>query len=172
MSTNEKFRVNYYVSGLLAQGGELWIDASKIVFSPTSALDRAMGAKTLEIPFEHVVGMNYTGALSRFFLINTGEKVHKFEGGMTKRVWEVLEKALPKKAMVTPATPQHKPAPITAPAKPTTGLTCVQCAKPLQPYYSFCPHCAARIKTNCPSCQKAIDPSWMACAFCGRRIHS
>jgi hypothetical protein len=176
MPANEIFRLNYYVSGLLAQGGNLWIDDSKIVFSPTSALDRAMGAKNVEIAFQQIRSLDFAGALSRSFNVSTAEKVHKFEGGQAKKVWEVLEKVLPKAgtgaAVIKPVVAFIPPASVPAPAKSTNGFCCGTCSKPLQPGYCYCPHCATPIKSICKSCRRTIDPGWAACAFCGWKFAS
>ena len=181
MATGERFRVNYYLGALLAQGGDLWIENATITFCPTSALDRAMGAKNVEIPFQKIRSMNYAGAFSRAFSIKTEDKVHKFEGAQTRKVWELLEKALPNVEKTVPAKmavlPPAPVAPLSAPLPPDAapaapasvakGLVCEKCQEPLQPGYSFCPRCAERIKGLCPSCKRSIDPGWTVCAFCG-----
>ncbi len=169
MPSPEVFRLNYYVSGLLAQGGNVWLEDSKLIFSPTSALDRAMGAKNVEILFSHVRGMNYGGALTRSFSLSTDGKVHKFEGSQAKRVCELLEKVLPKngaapvKITVIPASPPSAPSPV----KHASGFSCMQCQTSLQPGFCYCPHCGTAIKSICKSCRRTIDPNWSVCAFCG-----
>jgi ATP-dependent Clp protease ATP-binding subunit ClpB len=62
------FRINHYVGAVLAQGGNIWLDDSMIVFSPTSAIDRAMGAKDVHIPFQNIQHMEFKGELLRFRL--------------------------------------------------------------------------------------------------------
>lgn len=158
MPASEIFRVNYYVNGLLAQGGNLWIDGAKIVFSPTSALDRAMGAKDVEILFPQIESLSFAGNLSRAFNVKTAEKIHKFEGSNARKVWETLEKALPNKGVLPPPSVQPKTA---------AGFCCDQCSGALQPGFLYCPRCAARVKSLCTSCKKSVDPHWSACAFCG-----
>lgn len=161
MPVAEMFRVNYFVGALLAQGGNLWLEESKLVFSPTSAIDRAMGAENVEIPFQSIRGVEYSGVLSRSFNIKTDDKIHKFEGGQAKKVWELLDKVLGQKGLAS-----------TTSAKPTTALVCNQCEQSLQPGYSFCPGCGGRLKSTCQACHKAIGPSWVACAFCGAKFNS
>lgn len=175
MAVNEIFRVNYYVSGMLAQGGNLWLDTAKICFSPTSALDRALGAKNVDIPFLQIQNISQPGTLSRTIQITVPGKVHRFEGGQAKRIWELLEKVLPNKGVMAPLGSQPAasaaPAPRPAASPSHTGsLACDHCSKPIQPGYNFCPHCASRLKAVCLSCSKSVDPTWAACAYCGRRI--
>jgi len=170
MSTPEVFRVNYFVGAMLAQGGNLWVEDSKIIFAPTSAIDRAMGAKNVEIPFDKIKTVSYNGSLSRTFHVLTEEKTHKFEGGQVKKFWENLVKLLPNREVVRTngVAPTVKP-PTPATPVPPNGLAfaCENCRKELQPYFSFCPNCATRIKSICSSCHKAIHPGWSACAHCG-----
>jgi hypothetical protein len=176
METIEKFRVNYFVSGLLAQGGELSIVDDKIRFSPTSAVDRAFGAVDVEIPLASIVGVDYIGALSRAFYVRTNSRLHKFEGGQTKVFWERLEKVLPKTA-ARPLLAQGSAEAAKKPAVPVApvhhpSLACVSCSKPLQPGFSHCPHCASVIKSGCTNCHRAVDPQWSACAYCGWKLVS
>lgn len=165
MPVAEIFRVNYYVGALLAQGGNLWIDGSKIIFSPTSTLDRAMGAEDVQIPFQHIRAVDYAGALSRSFNIKTDEKIHKFEGAQARKFWDLLEKVLPNKELMAPLGAVQKRSDVLV--KPLTSLVCDRCTKPLQSGYSFCPHCGTRPKSACSSCRRTIDLSWAVCAFCG-----
>lgn len=131
--TGETFRLNYFVGGMLAYGGNFWIESSRIVFSPTGALDRAMGAKDVEINFTDIISIEYTGALSRTFHIKTGDKAHRFEGSQAKRVWDILQEKMPDKKVLTG---------VSAPASP-----CGQCSRPLQPAFVFCPYCGVRVKS-------------------------
>jgi hypothetical protein len=170
------FRINYYVAGMLAQGGKIWLDGSKICFSPTSAIDRAMGAQDVYIPFETIKRVDYTGVLSRAFKVITEGRTHKFEGGDAKSFYELLEQAMPNKELLSahsaPAASGPAPAPAngnTVVPKASTGLVCDHCSKNLHPSFSFCPHCGTRIKTVCISCTRAMEPHWAACAFCGRK---
>jgi len=183
MPKSEIFRVNYYVAGMLAQGGNVWLDDSKIVFSPTSALDRAMGAKDVEIPFQQIHGLAFKGDLLRTFIIQTTDRKHKFEGRQAKKVWELLDRALIIEGILPalPAVPTPAPAPAAAAAAPAPVpkqtsllalLTCDRCAKPLEPGYSFCPSCGTRVKSVCSSCRRAIVPTWAACAWCGWKFSS
>jgi transcription elongation factor Elf1 len=159
MPVVETFHVNYFVGALLAQGGNLWLEDSKLVFSPTSAIDRAMGAQDVEIPFHTIRGVDYSGPLSRSFNIKTDDKIHKFEGGQAKKVWESLEKVLSQKGLSLPSHQKHQ-----------GSLNCPQCEQNLQVGFSFCPHCGIRLKSVCPSCHKAVEASWVACAFCGSKF--
>jgi hypothetical protein len=161
----EVFRVNYYLGAMLAQGGNLTLEEAVVKFSPTSALDRAMGAKDVEIPYKAIRGMSYSGPLSRSFTIKTEGKVHKFEGAQAKRVWELLAKTLPEKGCVL--TPMVEKAPARPPVSVADGLACDGCRMALQPGYAFCPSCGTSVKSVCGACKRSIDPRWAACAFCG-----
>jgi len=114
------YRINYYVGSVLAQGGNIWVDESKIVFSPTSAIDRAMGAKDVHIPFKDIRSRDFRGDIRRMFTITTADRTHKFEGSNAKNVWDLLDKALP-------------------PAR-----ACAKCAEPLQVRFRFCPMCGTK----------------------------
>jgi len=183
MPVAETFRVNYYVGAVLAQGGNLSFEGTKIIFSPTSAIDRAMGARDVEIPFREIRAASYAGALSRTVRVKTDDKVHKFEGGQAKQIWELLKNALQKLGTMPPdkkpnkttdasaqsffsAEPPARPQPA-SPPQPSSSLSCDQCEKPLQAGYSFCPYCGNRLKAVCSSCHRTLDPSWSACAYCG-----
>lgn len=161
MPVVETFHVNYFVGALLAQGGNLWLEDSKLVFSPTSAIDRAMGAQNVDIPFQTIRGVDYSGSLSRSFSIKTDDKIHKFEGSQAKKVWELLEKALAQKGMAVTSNHKHN-----------SALICAQCEHSLQAGFSYCPYCGTRLKSVCPACHKSIDPNWIACAFCGSKFTS
>jgi hypothetical protein len=180
MAKSEIFRVNYYIGPLLAQGGNIWIDDSKVIFSPTSALDRAMGAGDIEIPFQHISDLVFKGDLLRTFNIKTPEKTHKFEGSQAKKVWALLDqslKATGSRSSAPASIPASSPAttpPLANTAKsvptqtiPPVSMGCDQCAKPLYPGYSFCPFCGTRIKSVCSSCRRAIVLTWSVCAWCG-----
>lgn len=159
MAKSAIFRINYYVGAVLAQGGNVWLDDSMLVFSPTSAIDRAMGAKDVQIPFDHIEHKEFKGELVRTFVIRTKEKTHKFEGSQAKPVWDLLEKAT-----------QHKTgslSPAAVPKSSARSLICDHCGKALEPGFGFCPACATRVKAGCPSCHRAVSVQWMACAYCG-----
>src|SRR4026209_1995967 len=101
MASTEIFHVNYYTGGMLAYGGNLWVDGDAVHFSPTGSLDRAMGAKDFQISFHQIRGLQVGGALSQSFTIQTDEKVHKFQGSQAKRAWAQLEKMIPGKGAPT-----------------------------------------------------------------------
>ncbi len=146
MAIAQKFRVNYFVGALLAQGGHVSLDDTRIIFSPTSAIDRAMGAKDVEIQIHHIRAVSYSGALSRTFKIKTDERIHKFEGGQTREFWEVLETVLRSKGM-KPIEPVGTPTPNPpAAAISTTAFPCPQCRQLLQPSFNFCPYCGTPSK--------------------------
>lgn len=163
MAKSPIFRVNYYVGAMLAQGGNIWVDEAALIFSPTSTLDRAMGAKDVQINFPEIRAMEFKGDLFRSFTVTTAEKTHKFEGSQAKQIWGILDGAV-----------KAKPGPAAGPASAvktagttSTPLVCDHCQKNLEPGFMFCPACSARIKAACPSCHKAPAPQWAACAFCG-----
>ena len=174
MPKSEIFRVNYYVGAGLAHGGNIWLENSKLIFSPTSALDRAMGARDVEIPFDRINDLVFKGDLFRTFIIKTTEKVHKFEGSKAKKVWELLDMALKSGGAIlaeqSPTSRNTEPAaPASAPGHmlSSTKLLCDHCAKSIEPGFSFCPSCGNRVKIVCSSCHRAIISTWIACAWCG-----
>ncbi|OVE76064.1 hypothetical protein BVX98_06580 [bacterium F11] len=171
MPGEEKLRVNYYVGSLLAQGGEVRVDDSKIIFSPTSALDKAMGAKDIEIPFRDINALEHKGQLLRTFNIKTGDRTHKFEGSQAKKLAELLEGALNEKGLMTAIQIEKKsedklqkfsPESFSVPA-------CGKCSKTLRPDYAFCPYCSASVKSLCESCHRIIEEDWVACPYCGKK---
>ncbi|MCG3205538.1 MAG: hypothetical protein KCHDKBKB_02260 [Elusimicrobia bacterium] len=174
----EVFRINHYVGGLLAQGGNIWLEGSKIMFSPTSALDRAMGAKDLEIPFQKIRGVEFKGDLLRAFSITTIDQTHKFEGTQARKVWEILDRSLKSNsssssihsASTGRPTPASTSSTLNTPT--SSSFTCHQCSKTLEPGFSFCPSCGTRPKSMCSSCHKTVSPSWIICAFCGWKFSS
>lgn len=175
MPKSEIFRLNYYVGAILAQGGNVWIENSKIVFSPTSAIERAMGAKDVEIPFPDINEIVFKGDLMRSFNVVTKNKTHKFEGSQAKKVWEILDQLVKPKskpaAVVVIPNPAPAVVPTSAPQRPAAPVSsrhaCEGCRKELEPCYAFCPYCALPVKTKCSSCRRAVNPQWIACAFCG-----
>lgn len=133
MPKSEIFRLNYYVGAMLAQGGQMWYDDSKIVFSPTSMLDRALGATDVEIPFLKIQAVEFKGELMRMFQVKTADKLHRFHGTQAKKAWEGLSRTLQEVGM----KPIQK---IDA-----RRLACSQCSGQLESNFSFCPFCGARV---------------------------
>lgn len=136
MPKSEIFRLNYYVGAVLAQGGNTWFDESKIVFSPSSAIDRAFGASDIEIPFTQIKGVKYNGGIMGSILIKTEDKLHKFQGRQAKNAWEALSTSLKERGM----KPMGKPE--------TTAQTCQKCSGRLEPNFLFCPFCGVRIPSD------------------------
>jgi hypothetical protein len=131
MPKSEIFRINYYVGAVLAQGGNIWIDDSMIVFSPTSAIDRAMGAKDVQISFDRIKALEFKGELMRTFTVSTGDKIHKFEGSQARRVWDVLEKTVPNKNSLA--------------IKGQSVLKCAECRKDVAAHWFFCAFCGTKL---------------------------
>ena len=161
----EKIRVNYYVGAMLAQGGEAQILDSKIVFSPTSALDRAMGAKDVEISFGDIRTLKQSGELSRTFQIGTIQKVHKFEGSQVRRFAENLAVTLKKQDLMAKIQFEIDDGLL-------SQTRCTQCAKTLKDDYVFCPHCGSAAKSACKSCRRIIQDDWATCAYCGQNLNA
>jgi len=160
----QKLRINYYVGSMLAQGGDVWLENSKIRFSPTSALDKAMGAKDIEIPFNEIRILEHRGDLQRTINVKTDKKVHKFEGSNARKLTEMLEKSL-KTAGLLPKIQ------IEGDVISGSLLHCAQCTRSLKSDYAFCPFCATEAKANCPSCHRHLESGWVACATCGMKIN-
>ena len=166
-----KLRVNYYVGAMLAQGGEVWLDPSKIIFSPTSALDKAMGAKDIEIPFTEIRSMAHKGDLLRVFIIKTDQKTHKFEGSQAKRLADLVESALKEKGLMKNVIFEKKETGLNGGSDSYPSATlCHQCSSLLKPEYAFCPYCGTSIKPACPSCHRMTQTDWAACAYCGSKL--
>lgn len=174
MPITETFRVNYYVGALLAQGGNVRLEESKIVFSPTSALDRAMGATDVSILLADIRSIEGSSGLSKAVRIQTQGKTHKFDGSQIVSFWDTLRKKLPSKVSaqtVAPVQPVIAAASSTAKSMPSSSvIACHHCNTSLQPGFSFCPHCGVRPKSICPSCQRTFNPAWVSCAYCGSKI--
>jgi RNA polymerase subunit RPABC4/transcription elongation factor Spt4 len=173
MPSNETFHLNYYIGAVLAQGGNLSLSDSKIIFSPTSPIDRAMGATDVEIPFHEIQEVEFKGEMMRAFHVRTVEKIHKFQGSQAKSAWERLEKSLKaKESSVAVSVPASNPAPASPPVSASNSLNCDRCKSALLPGFSFCPSCGATAKSSCSSCHKAILSHWSHCAFCGWKFAS
>ena len=50
-----------------------------------------------------------------------------------------------------------------------TDISCVECLKPIQENWLYCPHCAKELKKFCSSseCQAVLNFSWTVCPTCG-----
>lgn len=171
MPNEQKLRLNYFVGAALAQGGEVRLDGTKIVFFPTSALDRAMGAKEVEIPYQQIRALEHKGELLRTFNIKTDQKVYKFEGSQAKKLAELLEKNLKESGFMDNIQFDKKSAAPSPQAAPSwAGLSpCKNCSKSLKPDYAFCPSCATPVKPVCKSCHRATEKDWVVCAYCGQK---
>src|SRR5258708_1592387 len=122
MPNAQKFHLNYYVGAMLAQGGDMWLDGTKIIFSPTISIDRALAATDVEIHLDKIKEAEYKGDVRRWFHVQTTDKVHKFQGTQAKEAWDYLKKVLRVK---TPSVNTNKS---------TVGgtLACHECAKPIE----------------------------------------
>ncbi len=54
-------------------------------------------------------------------------------------------------------------------AEMKTDISCVECLKPIQENWLYCPHCAKELKKFCSSseCQAVLNFSWTVCPTCG-----
>jgi hypothetical protein len=146
MPDKENLRVNYYVGSVLAQGGEVRLEGGKIIFSPTSSIDRAMGAKEVEIPFQKIRGVEHKGEFLRTFTIKTEEKTHKFEGSQARKLAELLEKELKNQGLIANIPFEKTTDNLNLKVKPQapTEKPCIQCKKSLKPEFFFCPFCGIK----------------------------
>jgi RNA polymerase subunit RPABC4/transcription elongation factor Spt4 len=55
--------------------------------------------------------------------------------------------------------------------KPRT-IHCPQCDAPVEPGFSFCPRCRARLQPVCPQCQRGVDLGDKFCPYCGGTLQS
>jgi len=163
MPAEKSLRLNYYVGSLLAQGGDVRVEGSKIIFLPTSALDIAMGAKPVEIPFQSIKGLEHKGEFLRTFNVKTDDGVHKFEGSQAIKLAELLEASLREEGMA-----DNIPFERAQPAE--TLIKCPKCSKQVKSEFTFCPSCGTSINTTCKSCKKKVEEDWAMCAFCGNKL--
>src|SRR6185295_11858048 len=77
---------------MLDQGGVLQIKDDHLLFAPR-ALERAMGAADVEIPFGGVKMVEVTGTLTEFLIVRTLEKPHKFVGGDLYKIRDIINSA-------------------------------------------------------------------------------
>jgi RNA polymerase subunit RPABC4/transcription elongation factor Spt4 len=49
---------------------------------------------------------------------------------------------------------------------------CPKCATLVRSNFTFCPNCAAQLRTACPNCRRPLEPGWKTCAFCGVSLDS
>ena len=54
-------------------------------------------------------------------------------------------------------------------AEMKTDISCVECLRPIQENWLYCPHCAKELKKLCSSsdCQAVLNFSWTVCPTCG-----
>ena len=166
MQNEALFQVHYFVGALLVESGEVRLNGTQIVFTPTGVLEKMMNVKDVVIPMADIVAHEYTGGLVRTVRIQTKEKVHKFEGSETARLGEVLFNLLPNKAVRKPSKVQTM--------HPFIGpkYACSQCAFVAQPGFRVCPNCGAFPKNVCQRCRCLLDTAWTFCAYCGTKAAS
>ena len=51
-------------------------------------------------------------------------------------------------------------------------ITCPACQKPVEPSFTYCPHCGASLRQTCPSCGKLTETGWKVCPYCGAQLKS
>lgn len=174
MSEQHKMRINYYVGAILAQGGEVHLENNKIVFSPTSALDRALGASDISIDFKDVQGIEYKGDLSKTLRVKTEDRIHRFMGSQASKLAALLEEDL-KRHGITFSTSADENKGSKENATPSAVvsqivLKCSRCDKSLRSDFAFCPYCQAPVRDICSVCRHATETDWKACAFCGHEF--
>jgi len=174
MSEQDKMRINYYVGAVLAQGGEVHLGNNQIIFSPTSALDRALGASDISIDFKDVQGVEYKGELSKTLRVKTGDRVHRFMGSQASKLAALLEEDLKRQGFAfskdaderTSSKENVTPSAVVS----QVVLKCSRCDKALRSDFVFCPYCQAPVRDICSVCRHAIEADWSACAFCGHKF--
>lgn len=176
-----EFKVTYYVGAMLAQGGVLEVRADGVVFAPR-ALERAMGAVDVVIPFDKIKMVEVSGTITEFLFIRTYEKAHRFVGSDLYNIRDVIHTALQSYQMKNPANvltaepaqnsvsiqaQQTTEAPSTSTPKPENSSQCPACSKVIQPEFNFCPFCQKSLKPVCPKCGEPVQSEWKFCASCG-----
>ena len=177
---NQEFKLTYYVSAMLAQGGTLRVMDDKIVFSP-GTIERAVGASDTEIPYHLIKLVDVTGTITESLFIRTQEKAYRFVGGEPYKVRDIIHSAVQNymqnrtgSMKVTPQTQDTASAQHAAPqaVQPKAeqshpGAACPTCQKPVRSDYNFCPHCKKALRKICMNCNEPEDPNWKYCAVCG-----
>lgn len=180
-----EFKVTYYVGVMLAQGGVLMIRDNGVLFAPR-ALERAMGAVDISIPFDEIKMAEVSGTITESLLVRTSQKVHRFVGSDLYKILDVINSSLqaykqfkasqPKSAQETgkgaETGSEIKPELARGESpdsgqKPASQGRCPSCLKPVRTDFNFCPFCKAPIKNVCPSCRQRLESDWKFCAFCG-----
>lgn len=174
MTPSDALRVNYYVGAVLAQGGEVRFEEEKLVFCPTGALDRAMGAKDVEVQFIDIRWVNYNGDLSRLLRVKTDKKIHKFAGSQARQLGLNLKSVLgsrnPDIMFEVGEEAKASAPPPRSPTPTKTPENCKGCGKPVRLDFAFCPYCKTSLRPTCPSCMTATESDWIVCAFCAHQL--
>lgn len=184
-----EYKVTYYVGAMLAQGGVLEVKEDRLVFAPR-ALERAMGAQDVVVPYTAIKMVEVTGTLTESLMVRTSEKAHRFVGGDLYKIRDRINAGLqiyqhripvmspdspliaatqvPPSSTVTAET-QAKAEQATM-VKPSTDGKCPDCSKDLRNDFNFCPYCQKSIRFVCPGCTKAVEKSWKYCAYCSHAL--
>jgi len=173
-----KQKVTYYVGRMYAAGGILLLRQNDLLFSPQSALDRAMGATEVSIPLADITGIEVKGTIIKTLYIQTGSVAHRFVGSELDALKERME--LLRKHVADPAgrpaaviaPPVHEiPAEDLEPATARAHGQCPVCAAAVRATFNFCPFCAARLtQILCAHCHERLEPGWKSCSRCGTPV--
>ena len=129
-------RVNLFVSRLITQSGTLHLTNRRLSFTPIGVLDRAMGARVVQVPLDHIEGLETSGQLDRrtrirarnMQLLLLGELPEAFVSSLRTTLASrgtLLSVAEAPRSFFTPSTLRH----------------CGSCSRPIDPVVGFCTHC-------------------------------
>lgn len=171
-----EFKLTYYVSAMLAQGGVLRLTDDRIVFSP-GTIERAVGATDTEIPFDNIKLVDVTGTITESLFIRTQEKAYRFVGGEPYKVRDIIQSAVQnylqnksnvsKTAALAPANAAPPSTPAQKPEPAHTLRNCAKCQKPVRPNLNFCPYCKSPHQKVCLNCFEPVEHDWKFCGCCG-----
>ena len=175
------FKVTYYVGVMLAQGGTLTVREDSLFFAP-SALERAMGAEDVAVPYDQIKTVEIKGTITESLMVRTKEKAYRFVGSDLDKILNLTNRAI----QACPSKPKLETAAksMSAPKSEADTQTfsthhsqviaqedqCPSCSKTILPEFNFCPNCKAAIRASCKSCHRKIESEWKYCVFCSAEI--
>ncbi|MBK7971955.1 MAG: zinc ribbon domain-containing protein [Deltaproteobacteria bacterium] len=129
-------RVNLFVSRLLTQSGLLHVTNRRVSFTPIGVLDRAMGARDLQLPVEAIEGIETSGSLDRRTRIRARNAQLLILGELPEAFVATLRRALAAKGLLLSVTEAPRSGHGSHPL-----AHCTSCTRPIDPAVGFCPHC-------------------------------
>ena len=165
--------INGIIDGFFGDGGK----PQSNVFSgdgPTPGPGQSMdgGVMSSGMPQQNASG-------NPLQFVNEGSTLQQQFGFGLQEAPDMQTQATPPAASAPAAAPPSagQPAFTTAPAthpdsaastaQQTSGGTCPQCGRVMDPQWRACPFCGVSLQPRtCPQCGRVMDPQWRACPFC------